>query len=74
MTDAQSRAFKFAYFILGIVVPIAGYVVWPKTSASVSATRKPVWIKRMTSRWRTAFLPAILLRPGDLLARLPRLY
>ena len=31
MTDARSRAFKFAYFILGITVPIAAYVLLPKT-------------------------------------------
>lgn len=31
MTDARSRAFKFASFLLGIVVPITAYVLWPKT-------------------------------------------
>jgi preprotein translocase subunit Sec63 len=31
MTDAQSRAFKFAYFLLGVVVPIAAYKFWPKS-------------------------------------------
>lgn len=30
MTDVRSRAFKFASFLLGIVVPIAAYVLWPK--------------------------------------------
>ncbi len=31
MTDTQRRVFKFAYFILGIALPIAGYVAWSKT-------------------------------------------
>ena len=31
MTDARSRTFKFAYFILGVAVPIAAYVFFPKT-------------------------------------------
>lgn len=31
MTDPQSRLFKFAYFILGLALPIAGYALWMKT-------------------------------------------
>jgi hypothetical protein len=28
---AQNRGVKFAYFILGIALPIAGFIVWNKT-------------------------------------------
>ncbi len=31
MTDTQDRGLKLAYFILGIAVPLAGYVLWFKT-------------------------------------------
>jgi hypothetical protein len=31
MTEAQNRALKFAYFVMGIALPIAGYLVWSKT-------------------------------------------
>lgn len=31
MTDTQYRGLKFAYFVLGIALPIAGYVLWSKT-------------------------------------------
>jgi hypothetical protein len=27
----QNRALKFAYFIFGIAVPVAGYFVWSRT-------------------------------------------
>ena len=40
MTDAQSRALKFAYFILGIVVPIGGYVLWSKTCGFSFCSKK----------------------------------
>lgn len=30
MTDTQDKALKFAYFLLGISLPIAGYVFWSK--------------------------------------------
>lgn len=32
MTDAQSRGLKFAYFVLGIALPILGYAVWSKSN------------------------------------------
>jgi hypothetical protein len=31
MTDLQHRGLKFAYFVLGAVLPLAGYVLWSKT-------------------------------------------
>ncbi|MBV9083163.1 MAG: hypothetical protein JOZ62_10830 [Acidobacteriaceae bacterium] len=31
MTDTQERALKFAYFALGIALPVAGWVLWCKT-------------------------------------------
>jgi hypothetical protein len=31
MTETQSRGRKFAFFILGIALPVAGYLVWSKT-------------------------------------------
>ncbi len=30
MTDAQSRGLKFAYFILGIALPILGLSLWAR--------------------------------------------
>ena len=31
MLDTQPRALKFVYFVLGIALPIAGYVIWSRT-------------------------------------------
>ena len=31
MTDIQSRPLKFAYFVLGIALPIIGYAIWSKS-------------------------------------------
>lgn len=31
MTEAQDRGLKFAYFLLGISLPVAAYFVWTKT-------------------------------------------
>lgn len=31
MIESNDRGLKFAYFILGIALPIAGYVLWTKT-------------------------------------------
>lgn len=31
MTDAQNRGLKFAYFVLGIAVPIVGLSLWMKS-------------------------------------------
>ena len=30
MTEAQSRGLKFAYFVLGLALPILGVTVWAK--------------------------------------------
>ena len=30
MTEAQTRSLKFAYFILGIALPVAGFFVWSR--------------------------------------------
>jgi hypothetical protein len=40
MTETRARALKFAYFILGIALPIAGYVVWAKTNGFRCSSRK----------------------------------
>jgi hypothetical protein len=32
MTEIEDRGLKFAYFVLGIALPIAGYVLWSKTN------------------------------------------
>jgi hypothetical protein len=37
MTQTQDRVLKFAYFVLGIAVPIAGYVAWSKTRHTETA-------------------------------------
>jgi len=34
MTDTQSRALKFAYFVLGTALPILGYALWSKGGGS----------------------------------------
>jgi hypothetical protein len=31
MQDTQWRALKFVYFVLGIALPIAGYIIWSRT-------------------------------------------
>ena len=31
MTENQNRGLKMAYFVLGIAVPLAGYLLWSKT-------------------------------------------
>ncbi len=30
MTDTQSRGLKFAYFVLGIAIPMVGFSLWSK--------------------------------------------
>lgn len=30
MTDTQSRGLKFAYFVLGIAIPVVGVSLWAK--------------------------------------------
>ena len=32
VTGTQDRSLKFAYFLLGIALPVAGYFVWLKTN------------------------------------------
>ena len=31
LPDTENRGLKIAYFVLGIALPIAGYVLWSKT-------------------------------------------
>jgi hypothetical protein len=31
MLDTESRGLKFAYFLLGIALPVVGFVLWSKT-------------------------------------------
>jgi hypothetical protein len=31
MADTQNRGLKFAYFVLGIALPIIGYAIWSKS-------------------------------------------
>lgn len=33
MTETQDRSYKFAYFVLGILLPLAAYMIWSKTGA-----------------------------------------
>lgn len=40
MTDTQERAVKFAYFVLGIALPITGYLLWSKTGGLRSCSKK----------------------------------
>lgn len=40
MTETQNRGLKFAYFMLGIALPIAGYVLWCKTGRFGFCTQK----------------------------------
>ena len=30
MTDSQNRTLRFAYFLLGITLPLAGWAVWSR--------------------------------------------
>lgn len=40
MTETRSRAFKFAYFALGLALPIAGYLLWSKTEGFRCCSKK----------------------------------
>jgi hypothetical protein len=40
MTEAQNRSLKFAYFMLGIALPVAGYFVWLKTDRFRCCSKK----------------------------------
>jgi hypothetical protein len=47
MIDLQSRELKFTYFLLGIALPIAGYLAWSKTDGfRIGAKKKHVDEKR----------------------------
>ena len=35
MTENQNRGLNFAYFVLGIALPVAGYFVWSKTRCAL---------------------------------------
>jgi len=37
--DTQDRVLKFVYFVLGISLPVAGYLLWQKTEG-FGLTRK----------------------------------
>jgi hypothetical protein len=40
MTDAQNRGLKFAYFLIGIAVPIVGLALWAKSNGLSGTSRK----------------------------------
>jgi hypothetical protein len=40
MTAAQRQSVKFAYFLLGIALPVAGYFVWLKTDRFRCCSKK----------------------------------
>jgi len=40
MTEIQNRGRKFAYFILGIAVPLAGYLIWSRRDGFVGKSYK----------------------------------
>lgn len=33
MSETQARGKKFAYFLLGIAVPLAAFLIWPKPAS-----------------------------------------
>jgi len=42
MIDTQNRVLKLAYFLLGIALPIAGYVLWSKSNGFCCGKKKQV--------------------------------
>jgi len=38
--DTSSRTLKFTYFVLGIALPIAGYVLWSRTDGFRLCSKK----------------------------------
>jgi hypothetical protein len=40
MTDAQNRGLKFAYFLIGIALPVVGLALWAKSNGLSSLSRK----------------------------------
>jgi len=40
MTEQQSRLIKFSYFLLGVTVPLAGYLLWSKSNGFRFGGRK----------------------------------
>jgi hypothetical protein len=42
MADTQTRGFKFAYFLLGIALPIIGYAIWSKSDGFGSGRKSQI--------------------------------
>lgn len=40
MTDSQERTRKFAFFVLGIALPIAGWLCWSRTDGFCFGKKK----------------------------------
>ncbi|MBV8827890.1 MAG: hypothetical protein JO108_01535 [Acidobacteriaceae bacterium] len=40
MTDTQDRGLKLAYFIMGIALPLVGFVLWSKAGGFKLGNRK----------------------------------
>ena len=40
MTDTQARSLKFTYFVLGIALPVAGWLLWSRFGGICIGTRK----------------------------------
>ena len=40
MTDIQDRGLKLTYFVLGITLPLAGFLLWSKTGGFKLGSRK----------------------------------
>jgi hypothetical protein len=40
MTETQNRGLKFAYFVLGIALPLASWVIWSKAGCFRSGSKK----------------------------------
>jgi hypothetical protein len=39
MTDSRDRALYFAYFLIGLAVPLAGWALWSKNNTDSSKAR-----------------------------------
>ena len=40
MTCAQDRGRKFAFFLMGIALPLAGYLIWSKATGNQLCRKK----------------------------------
>lgn len=40
MLETHRRALKFVYFVLGIALPIAGYMIWSRTDGFRISSKK----------------------------------